>query len=258
MTTQPENAWPVSDAPEDAEAWLGRLEHFWRLQHIEGSIALRERDDEPMSDTLEVWLFAYGLMASIMRTTRAQIIMVREGYIVESRAMFRSILDQALALTELERSRVHAVHAYGMELAYSLKRLRESAKEGFVLGDVNLHYIERFVKLSESIPDSPELNRARHAIKTSTIRTSGKMEAMIYQAWLEATPLSKPSMRLADVYSGTVPENGGYKVVLAPDGKRGQAVDPRLVLGLFLPQLLRTYALIVQDYDLAKRVDALE
>lgn len=257
-TEQELPSWLQSDNPEDAEALFETIEKLWRDYYAEKGPLSRVKQGEKPAEVLEVSLFAFGLMASIMRTIRAQIILVRSGYTVESRAIFRSTLDQAMALTELERSRVYAVHAYGRAHAENLRRLRGSSARGFALGDVNEEYIERFLDLAANQKPSREVDRAQNAIKTGTVGGEGKFEALLYQAWLEATPLSKPSMRLSDAYTQAEVTSSGVRMHAFLDSDPDSVADPRLVLATVLPRVFETYARIMRDDELLAQIWALD
>jgi len=251
-------SWVQSDDPVDAETVFEQLEGLWRGYYGSMGPVSRVHEGEHPGEVLEVTLFAFGLMASIMRTIRAQMILVHEGYTVESRAMFRSVIDQAMALTELERSRVFAVHAYGRTHAENLRRLRDSASRGFALGDVNEDYIERFLDLAQSQPPSRDVDRALNAIKTGIVGREGRFEALLYQVWLEATPLSKPSMRLTDAYAQAEVGEGGVRMHAFIDSDPDSVVDPRLILAAMLPPVFKTYARIMRDDELGSQIDALD
>jgi len=243
---------------DEAEEWLTRLETLWRDYYAEHGPNMAYGEEESPADVLEVGLFAFGIMASIMRTVRALSIMVDHGYTVESRAMFRSAIDQALALTAIERTGVHGVHAFGIIHAYNLKQLLESSSSGFTLGDVNEQYISKFLSLRDKLPTSDDLNRAQNLIKTSTAgRSSGHFEALLYQIWLEATPLSKPSMRLADAYVQPERVGGGIRMDTFLDSDPDSVADPRVVLGIVLPAVMTVYGRVMRDDNLIVAVKAL-
>lgn len=250
--------WPLMTDGDEAEEWLTRLEALWRDYYAQHGPRMAHAENESAADVLEVGLFAFGIMASIMRTIRALSIMVEYGYTVESRAMFRSTIDQALALTAIERTGVHGVHAFGLIHAYNLKQLLESSSNGFPLGDVNEEYISKFLALRDELPTSEELKRAQNLVKTSTAgRQSGHFEAMLYQIWLEATPLSKPSMRLADAYVQPEMVGDGIEMQTFLDSDPDSVVDPRIVLGVILPAVLTVYGRVMRDDNLTAAVKAL-
>ncbi|WP_295844909.1 hypothetical protein [uncultured Microbacterium sp.] len=251
MDDETEVAWPQYDDPELAGVWLDQVEGMWREFNTDRQAFCRPQNDETPAEAFEVGLFATGLMASIMSTTRAQLVMVETGYVVESRAMFRSILDQCLGMTELERSRIAAVHAWGHAHAWNLNMFSRASTRGFDIGEVNREYIENFQQLASENERTTAVNKATNAIKITTIAQQGKLEAMMHQAWVEATPLSKTTMRLTDQYART--EQVGddkFRVLTFIDSDPDSVVDPRLVLAVILPPVLQIYARIMGDDDL--------
>jgi hypothetical protein len=239
---------PSEEELTRAEPHINAVEVVWR-EHYGSRVLVAEVEphENPMDKT-EVYTFAFGLMASIVRTAQAVVILTREGYGVECRAMFRSLLDQALALQSLNKLGVHAVHAFGKQHAFNLKQLKDASQRGFPLGRDNEEYIEKFLELSGQLPTSDESKAAQNSIKSSQAGAEpGSEGAMLYQMWLEATPLSKPSMRLSDAYVETTEVAGGYRIDLHLDGDPTSIVDARLVLSAIVPRVLVTYAEIVND-----------
>lgn len=247
-------------APEriaEAERVLSGFESIWRTRYEDAGPRIEVAEGEKVAERFEVGQFAFGLMASIMRTTRALSLLADAGFAVESRAMFRSLLDQALALEVLKPHGVHAVHAFGLEHKFNFEQLLKASQDGFPLGKADLEYISKFIAMAEALPKSPALSRAQNAIKTSSIgRQQGTWEKYLYQMWLEATPLSKPSMKLADAYSAPEVTSEGLRIRAILDSDSDGVVDPRLVLQLVVPNALLAFAQAIRDEVLASKVRA--
>lgn len=241
----------------EAEVVLSALESIWRTRYEHAGPSITLTDGEKVAERFEVLQFAFGLMASIMRTAHALTLLAEAGFTVESRAMFRSLLDQALALEVLKHHGVHAVHAFGLEHKFNFEQLLKASQEGFPLGVDDREYIVKFIAMAEAVPKTKELNLAQNAIKTSTIgRQQGSWEKSLYQMWLEATPLSKPSMKLADAYSVPEVSSEGLKIHALLDSDPGSVVDPRLVLQYVVPNALLAYSQAIRDETLAADVRA--
>ncbi|MFD6816327.1 DUF5677 domain-containing protein [Microbacterium sp. NPDC060132] len=245
----------MSKEIEQAEAIFDRFETIWRERYGEAGPVIQVAEGEKVAERFEVGQFGYGLMASIMRTGRALVILAQAGYAVESSAMFRSLLDQAMALEALLIHGVHAVHAFGLEHKFNFEQLLKAADEGFPLGQSDREYISQFLAMAEALPRTKELNQAQNGIKTSTIgRQQGQWEKYLYQMWLFATPLSKPSMKLADMYSQAERNAGGFRMLTFLDSDPDATVDPRLVLQMVLPGALLAFALSLRDSAFAEQV----
>lgn len=245
----------MSKEIEQAEVIFDRFESIWRERYGESGPVIQVAEDEKVSERFEVGQFGYGLMASIMRTGRALVILAQAGYTVESSAMFRSLLDQAMALEALLVHGVHAVHAFGLEHKFNFEQLLKAADDGFPLGQGDREYISKFLAMAEALPRTKGLNQAQNGIKTSSIgRQQGQWEKYLYQMWLFATPLSKPSMKLADMYSQAELEAGGIKMLTFLDSDPDATVDPRPVLQMIVPGALLAFALSLRDADFAEQV----
>lgn len=245
----------MSTEVEQAEAIFDRFESIWRERYGASGPVVQVAEGEQIAERFEVGQFGYGLMASIMRTGRALVMLAQSGYAVEATPMFRSLLDQAMALEALLVHGVHAVHAFGLEHKFNFQQLLKAAEEGFPLGQSDREYIAKFIELAESQPQTEALKRAQNGIKTSSIgRQQGQWEKYLYQMWLFATPLSKPSMKLADMYSKAELEAGGIRMHTFLDSDPDATVDPRLVLQMVVPGALLAFALSLREADFAEKV----
>ncbi|MFS0894718.1 DUF5677 domain-containing protein [Microbacterium sp. 179-I 3D3 NHS] len=245
----------MSTEVEQAELIFDRFESIWRERFGDSGPVIQVAEGEQIAERFEVGQFGYGLMASIMRTGRALVMLSQSGYAVEASPMFRSLLDQAMALEALLVHGVHAVHAFGLEHRFNFQQLLRAAEEGFPLGQGDREYISKFLAMADALPKSKELGQAQHGIKTSTIgREYGQSEKYLYQMWLYATPLSKPSMKLADMYSQAEREAGGIRMLTFLDSDPDATVDPRLVLQMIVPSALLAFALSLRDTAFAEQV----
>jgi hypothetical protein len=239
---------PTADDIERVEVSLDKTEAVWR-EHYDGKpLVAHIKPEDDATDVAEVYTFSFGIMASIVRSTRAVRTLTRDGFGIECRPIFRSILDQMLALKSVERLGVHAVHAYGKQLAYHYSKLLDASKNGFPLGDDSDRFIQSYLTLSKHLPTTDEGKAAENEVKTFQAGNSAGTEgALLYQMWLETTPLSKPSLRLSDSYIQVEGHKSGYRMKLFLDGKPDSVVDARLVLSLLLPRALVDYATIIDD-----------
>ncbi|MGH1550792.1 hypothetical protein ACRAWB_17060 [Leifsonia poae] len=248
------------DEHDDPHADLLELaEELWRGHYSRHQLVAEVPEGEDPADKAALYPFAFGIMACIIRSTRAIRNLVDEGFAIESRPIFRSVLDQILCLHSLETHGVHAVNAYGKQLAYNYAKLRAAAEKGFPLGKVNEDYIDKFVGLSDSITLTKEGKAAEGAIATYRAGNEhGTFAASIYEMWLETTPLSKPSMRLADAYVSSVDSGNGIALELYLDSDNDAGVNPVYVLATIVPGALEIYARIVDDELLKAKITGLQ
>jgi hypothetical protein len=239
----------TTDTIRRIEARLGEMERAFR-GHFEGGIVMPVGERSLTSETLEVGMFSFGIMAGIMQSTRALIVLCRADLNVEATPILRSMLDSIIALYSVKQHRVHAVHAYGKELAYNYKRLKQASGGGFQLGKSDVEYIDAFLALNDSLPETPEGKRAENAIKTyQAAQEEGDLALAVYQMWLFATPLSKPSVRLSDVYVEPMAVEGGLRMALCFDSDPSGVVDPRILASTVIPLALITFAQIIEDHE---------
>lgn len=250
----------MTDEHDDPYVDLLELaEELWRGHYSCHQLVAEVLEGEDPADKAALYPFAFGIMACIMRSMRAIRKLADEGFAIEARPIFRSVLDQILCLHSLETHGVHAVNAYGKQLAYNFVKLRASADKGFPLGKDTEDYIDKFVGLSDSIALTKEGKAAEGAIATYRAGNEhGTFAASIYEMWLETTPLSKPSMRLADAYVSSVDTGNGIALELYLDSDNDTAVDPVRVLATIVPATLEIYARIVADEQLMAKVSALQ
>lgn len=251
--------WTPSQ-PEIAafESILDHIETAWRAHYASNALVAMIGEGEDPSDKTEVYPFAFGLMACIVRSSRAVADLTRAGFGVESRPILRSILDQILCLHSLKAHGKNAVHAYGKQLANNYGQLLRASASGFALGAENERYIQKFIALAGGLPSTAEGRAAEGAISSFRAgNENGSFAAAIYQMWLEATPLAKPSMRLADAYVSAEEVGDGIRLNLFLESDNDAVVDARILLATILPSTLLIYADIVEDAELYSIADDL-
>ena len=239
----------TSEKIERTEARLEDMENAFR-EHFQSGIAVPVADEEGASEAFEVATFSFGLMAGIMRSANALVVLCRVGLNVEATPILRSMLDSIIALYSVKQLGVHAVHAYGKELAFNYKRLKHASNAGFRLGESDAQYIDKFIALAASLPESPAGKRAENSIKTyQAAQEEGDLALAVYQMWLFATPLSKPSMRLSDAYLELQATPGSARMALRFESDPSSVVDPRILASTVIPLALIALAQIVGDTD---------
>ena len=150
------------------------------------------------------------------------------------------------------------MHAYGKQLAENYRKLLKASETGFPWGEENTAYMKFFVGLADGLRSSKESKAAENAIKTyQEAEEAGSPIQGVYQMWLEATPLSKPSIRLADMYINTVEADGDYRVELYFESDPKAVVDPRIIISSVVPLAMLAYAAIVEDPALGAIADEL-
>lgn len=253
------NFIPAAKQIAACEKHIALMESTFREHYVEGGLVARIGENDNPSDSLETYTFAFGMMASILRSAHALVILCQNGLSVESRPIFRSLLDQIIALYSVRSLGVHAVHAYGKQLASNYEQLLRASETGFELGRTDRAYIEMFLALAKQLPETKDGKAAENAIKTyHAAQESGGEAQAIYQMWLEATPLSKPSMRLADMHINAVPVGDGqYRVELHFETDPDAVVDPRLLASTVIPLAMIAYGDIVEDSELKAKSIAL-
>jgi hypothetical protein len=224
-------------------------------KHFGGGMAMPVTEEAHMSEAFEVGTFSFGITAGIIRSSQALVVLCRAGFNAEATPIVRSMLDSIIALYSIKQHGVHAVHAYGKELAYNYERLKQASEGGFRLGKSDVEYIEKFLAVADGLPETPEGKRAENAIKTyQAAQEEGELALAVYQMWLLATPLSKPSMRLSDAYLEAQRVDGGVRMALHFDSDPFSVVDfsvvdPRVIASTVVPLALITFAQIIGDPD---------